>query len=187
MKKILPLAYQEEVSQFSSWFFSWGIALTILGGLAIYAATFTTIASVVFIGFLITLCGSIVLLDTFTFWWGKWSGFLMHMVMSLVYIAVGLMLIENPLLASATLTLILGIFYLFMGLVRISYSLAMRVAKWQWTFVNGFISLLLGILIITNLPSASLFIIGLFVGLDILFIGLVYLMIGLTGRRIVSA
>lgn len=177
----------QDLQAYHGWFLAWGVALFILGLLAVSAATFTTVVSMIFIGLMITFAGAVILVDTFTFWWKRWSGFLIHLVLSLLYIFVGLTLINDPALASTTLTLLLGVFYLCIGVSRIFYALSMRsLAKWQWRFLNGFVSFLLGLLILTNLPAASLFVIGLFVGIDLLFSGIAYIMMAMASRRLLG-
>jgi uncharacterized membrane protein HdeD (DUF308 family) len=165
------------------WFFLWGIVLFILGICAISAATFTTFLSVVFIGFMITLAGCVIVLDSFTFW-RKQKGFLLHLLMGILYVAVGFMLIESPLAGSISLTFLLGVFYLVIGLFRLFHSSSLRAPRWGWNFFNGLISALLGILILMNWPESSLYIIGLFVGIDLLFCGWAYMMAALSARAV---
>jgi uncharacterized membrane protein HdeD (DUF308 family) len=175
-----------DLKAYSGWFLAWGVTLLVLGIIAVSAATFTTLLSVIFIGTLIAISGAIILINTFLFWQRKWPGFLLHLVMSLLYLFIGMMLISNPLLGSATLTLFFGVFLLLVGVSRIIYSLSVRVIRWQWSFINGFISLLLGILIITNLPSVSLFMLGLFIGIDLIFCGIAYIMMALGARALLA-
>jgi uncharacterized membrane protein HdeD (DUF308 family) len=165
-------------------FLLWGIALTVLGLAAISAATFTTIATVIFLGILILLSGVVVIVDTFTFWWGQWRGFFLHLLMGVLYTAVGIMLVQTPVEGSMSLTLILGILYVLLGASRLSFSLSTRLPRWKWSCFNGVISLLLGILILANWPESSLFIIGLFVGIDLLFCGISYVMTALAARSL---
>jgi len=176
----------QDLRAYWGWFFAWGVLIFLLGIIAISAATFTTLLSVILLGFLILIGGAIVLVDTFTFWWGRWPGFTLHLIMSLIYIILGIMLINNPVVGSVTLTLFLGIFFILIGISRIIYSLSVRVIRWQWSFINGFISLLLGFLIVTNLPTTSLFIIGVFIGVDLLLCGLAYMMIALGAKRLLT-
>lgn len=166
------------------WFFIWGLLLLILGVVAISAATLTTILSVLFLGFLLLISGIVIIIDTFSFWWHKWSGFILHLILGILYVAVGVMLIKSPLSASISLTLLLGAFYLTIGIFRIIYSLSVRVPRWGWSFFNAIISLLLGILILSSWPQSSLFIIGLFVGIDLIFTGWVYIMAALAARSL---
>jgi uncharacterized membrane protein HdeD (DUF308 family) len=165
------------------WFFLWGIALLILGIFAIGAATFTTLLSIVLLGFIILIGGIVIILDSFTFWRGR-NGFLLHLLMGVLYIVVGCMLINSPLAGSISLTLLLGIFYLVLGLFRLYYSFSLRSPRWGWNFFNGLISALLGVFILMSWPESSLYIIGLFVGIDLLFCGWAYIMAALSAKAI---
>jgi len=163
-------------------FMLWGVALVLLGLFAISAAAFTTMLSVVILGFVFFLGGAIIAADTFSFWWGKWSGFILHSVVALLYFYVGLTLIGNPVESAAPLTMLIGVFYLVIGAFRIGTSSSLQVPGWGWNLVNGIISFILGLLIITNWQEASFFIIGLFVGIDLLFLGWTYIMAALAAK-----
>ncbi len=167
-------------------FLLWGIALMILGCVAISTAAFTTMLSVVLLGFFIFFSGSIMALDTFTFWWNKWSGFFLHAILALLYIAAGLMLINNPVEGSISITFLLGIFYTVAGIFRIGFATSLQAPKWKWSFLNGIITLVLGILILNSWPDSSLFIIGLFVGIDLFFVGWVYVMGALAAHNVMT-
>jgi len=158
------------------WFFVWGIALIVLGALAVSFATFTTLLSVIVLAGLIFASGIVIIIDAFTFWWEKWSGFFLHLIMGLLYAIVGVMLLRSPVLASISLTLLLGVLYLMLGIFRIIYSLWFRLPRWGWSFFSGLLGLLLGVLILAEWPASSLFIIGLFVGIDLIVVGWVYVM-----------
>lgn len=168
------------------WFFAWGLLLLILGLCAISVAAFTTLISVIFLGALILISGIVIIIDSFKFWRGKGGGFILHLIMGILYVVVGAMLIESPILGAISLTLILGVFYLVLGAVRVIYSLSLRTPSWGWSFVSGLIALILGLLILANWPAASLLIIGLFVGIDLLFVGWTYIMVSLFGRSLLN-
>ena len=161
-----------------------GIVLFALGIFAIYASTFTTLVSVIFLGFVLFVGGVLIAFDTFSFWWKKWNGFFVHLIVAILYLAVGICLIKDPVQSLITLTLLLGIFYIAAGVLRIAFSAALQSPQWGWSWLNGLITLLLGILIIVSWPGSSLFIIGLFVGIDLLFAGWSYIMAALAGRRL---
>lgn len=165
-------------------FLTWGIILVILGLFAIYAAAIATLISVVSLGFIILFCGAVLLLDTTTFWWKKWGGFTLHFIVALLYLIVGVTLISNPVQASISLTLLLGIFYLVIGLFRIGYSISMQAPQWGWALFNGIIAFLLGALILSSWPASSLFIIGLFVGIDLVVVGWTYIMFAIAAHGI---
>lgn len=169
------------------YFLLWGLALIILGLCAIYFATATTLISVVIIGILFFIAGIVVIIDTFQFWWRKWSGFSWHLLMGLLYLIAGILLFSGPLLGAVSLTLFLGSFFLVIGIFRIIYSLSVRFPKWGWNLFSGIISVILGCLILAEWPESSLFIIGLFVGIDLLVIGWTYVMVALTAKSLSNA
>jgi uncharacterized membrane protein HdeD (DUF308 family) len=174
-------------SRYWAAFFIWGLLLVILGIIAIYIAELTTLISVIFLGVVILVGGIVIIFDSFAFWWGTWSGFFLHLIMGILYLAVGASLIANPILAAVSLTLLLGIFYIVIGVFRVSYSLSLRVARWGWNFLSGFISILLGVLILAGWPALSLWLIGVFVGIDLVFGGLAYIMSGLYAHSLKKA
>lgn len=165
------------------WFLLWGILFIVLGVIAISATFLTTIITVVFLGALIFVAGIVNLIDTFSYWRGKWGGFVLHLVMSILYLLVGIMLVTNPVAASISLTLLLGLLYLILGIFRLIYSLSLRIPRWGWGVASGIITILLGLLILASWPASSLFIIGLFVGIDLLFWGWAYVMAALSTQH----
>ncbi len=166
------------------WFLLWGIGLIILGLLSISESAFATLISVVIFGYLIFFSGAIVLIDTITFWRGRWRGFLLHLVVALLYLTIGFILIMNPVEGSVSLTLLLGLFYLVIGVFRIGMSTSARLPNWGWSLFNGIVTVILGMLILSSWPASSLFIIGLFIGIDLVFLGVSYIMYALAAQKI---
>ena len=176
--------YHAAFNQNKHGFLAWGIALVILGLLAIFYSTFTTLLSIVVLGFVIFVAGAFIIVDTFSFWWGKWTGFFLHLLMGILYLAAGLMLINSPVMGSISITLLLAILYIIVGFFRIVYSMSMRMPRYGWSLFNGIITLLLGILILAQWPMTGLFIIGLFIGIDLVFCGWAYIMSAMAARSL---
>lgn len=169
------------------WMLVWGIILIILGVLAIGASVLTTIVSVIFLGIMLIAGGIIVIIDSFSLFHHKWGVFLWRLGMGILYVIVGFMLIQRPLLGSISITLFLGIFYLVIGISRLIDAFSGRLPQWGWAFFSGLVSLLLGILILINWPVSGLFIIGLFIGIDLLILGWAYVMTSIAMHaRVVS-
>lgn len=168
------------------WFFFFGLVLMVLGLVAISAATFTTMISIIFLGVLLTIGGVVILLDTFRSWWKKWGIFAFHFVLGILYIVAGYYLINSPVLGSISITLLLGVFYTIIGLFRLISTAVWKTPRWGWGFFSGLISFLLGILILNNWPESSLFIIGLFVGVDLFVAGWTYMMVSLAAMKLVK-
>lgn len=166
------------------WFFLWGVLLSALGIYALYETTMATIVSVLILGAVILASGIVILIDTLTFWWRKWSGFVLHLLMAFIYIAIGVMLIRSPLVSSISLTFILGILYIVLGAFRIMFSITIRTPRWQWNLFNGLLTFLLGILIMSQWPESGFYIIGLFIGIDLLFCGVAYIVAALEAKQL---
>lgn len=166
------------------WFFAWGILLVLLGVLAITYSAATTVVSVVFFGFLLAISGVVIIFDSFKSSWGKWSVFSMHLAMGILYLAAGVILIKGPLAGSITLTLLLAIFYIVLGLFRTVSCLTREVSNRGWRLVSSILTLILGILILIEWPMSGLFIIGLFIGIDLIFTGWIFIVSALTARQV---
>lgn len=166
------------------WFLVWGILLVVAGAYALAASVLTTMITVLVLGALLLIAGVVIALDAFSFWRQSGGTFFLHLLMGILYIIAGAYLIEHPTAAAVSLTLLLGVFYLVLGAFRISYSLTSQWVSWGWWLLNGVITFLLGVLILIHWPESSLFILGIFVGVDLFFLGWAYIMIALSARSI---
>ncbi|MCS5710089.1 HdeD family acid-resistance protein [Candidatus Berkiella aquae] len=168
------------------WFLAWGLILFCLGLAAIGAAIFTTLLSVMFLGGLFIFGGVIIVIDSFHYWKGTGKSFYLNLLMGILYFAFGLMLIINPLVGAATLTLLLSVLFVLLGMARIMYASSTRFPQWGWMLFSGILTLVLGILIVVGWPASSLYVIGLFIGIDLVFGGWAYIMAALMGRMLVK-
>lgn len=100
---------------------------------------------------------------------------------------VGLLLLTRPWQGILAITLILSIFFAIEGLVKLVTAFKMRPAKsWGWMAVSGLVTLALGLIIWFAWPADAIWIIGLIVGIDLLFGGLTTIMVSLIMRDILS-
>jgi uncharacterized membrane protein HdeD (DUF308 family) len=101
-----------------------------------------------------------------------------------LYVLAGFVTFENPLLAAALLTLLLGCALLVSGIMRIVLAFSMKEGTpWMWVAVSGAITLLLGLIILAHWPVSSLYILGIFLGIDLIFAGMGWIGIGLGLKR----
>lgn len=164
-------------------FLIWGGLLAILGLVAISAAAFTTMITIVILGFLLLASGIVIGIDALTYRRSPWQSFFLHFLLALLYIIVGLLFIINPMHSSVYLTFWLGVLFIVIGAMRIIFSTSARTPNWIWGVINGFITLILGILILSSWPESSLVIIGIFVGVDLLFTGITYAMLAIAAHQ----
>jgi uncharacterized membrane protein HdeD (DUF308 family) len=165
-----------------------GITMVVLGTLAIadpFITSFTTFAAVLILGFVLMVAGIMQIISSF--WAGKWSGMLLHMLIGVLYGVTGYMIIDQPGVSMLVLTKFIAIFLIVAGVFRIVTALVTRFNDWGWVLLNGVISLLLGLIINRQMPEAALWVIGLFIGIELLFNGWAWIMLSLGLRRIGTA
>ena len=159
-----------------------GIALVILGSLCIIDPFVPTLASVFVLGFILMAAGITQIVSSF--WAGKWSGMLMHMLIGVLYVVVGYMIVDAPVINMVLITKFIAIFLIVSGVFRMISALVVRFPDWGWALLNGGVTLLLGIIINRQLPEAALWVIGLFVGIEMLFNGWAWVMLALDLRAV---
>jgi uncharacterized membrane protein HdeD (DUF308 family) len=164
------------------WLLALGVALIILGLLAITFSLIATLATMVMFGILLLLGAGAQIANAI--WSRRWRGFFLHLLISILYFIVGLLLLEHPIPAAAGLTLVVAAFLLVEGLIRIVVSVVERFPAWGWSLLNGVISFILGLMIWRQWPWDALWVIGLFVGIDMLFSGWMWVMLALAVRSI---
>lgn len=162
------------------WFLGFGILLIVLGTLAVGAATFTTFVSIFLIGVLL-LAGGIAKV-IYSFWAKDWGGFFISLLVGLLYGVTGAIFLAKPVQAAAGLTLLIGSLFVVSGCFKIASSIVARFANWGWLLFSGIVSLILGILVLSEWPLASLWIIGLFIGIDMIIYGWTWVILSISAR-----
>lgn len=158
-------------------FLALGVALAVLGTICIIHPFLASVTSVVFLGFLM-LAGGVAQVVS-SFWAGKWSGMLTHLLVGALYGIVGFMIIDAPVENTLLLTKLLAIFLIVVGVLNILSALIQRFPGWSWVLLNGGVTFLLGLLINRQWPSSALWVIGLFIGIEMIFNGCAWIMLAL--------
>ncbi len=161
------------------WFLVLGIAMVVIGTFAISWACIVqiTVAATWLFGFLMIAGGIAEIVNSF--YAGRWSGTLVHLLLGVLYAAVGLMIVDQPEGSAIQLTLIIAIFLIVSGIFRIVFAISERFTGWGWVLLNGAVTLFLGILIYKQWPSSGLWVIGLFIGIDLIFNGWAWIMLAI--------
>ena len=170
------------------WFLVLGITLVVIGLLAISTSFITALITVTIFGMLILMAGIAQVISAFSS--PKWAGLFLSLVLGLLYIVVGLMLIDSPAPAAAGLTLLIAVFLMVGGVFRIATALTMRFRHWGLCLLNGVISLMLGVIIWRHMLSgdlAALRVIGIFVGIEILLSGASWIAFAIAAKNLPTA
>jgi uncharacterized membrane protein HdeD (DUF308 family) len=158
-----------------------GFASVVLGTVALGASGIVTLASVLFFGWLLVIGGAVQAVHAF--WFRRWGGFFRHLLGGVLGIVVGGLMVAHPVAGAESLTLLLAAFFVVGGVFRIMTAVAIRFPSWGWTLMSGAVTLLLGIVIWRQWPISALWVIGTFVGIDLIFDGWSLVMLGMRVRQ----
>lgn len=159
-----------------------GIVLLVLGIGAIGWSLLATLTGVMVFGILL-LFGSLFQIVS-AFWARRWRGFVAHFLVGVLYLIAGVFMVDHPLQAAVGLTLLIAICLTTGGIMRIVLSLLERFEGWGWVLLNGVISLILGVGIWRQWPVSGFWVIGLFLGIEMVLSGWSWIMLGLAARSI---
>ena len=166
-------------------FFALGLVSILVGLLAIGAPHVWTEKFVVVIGVLLLITGVTEVIHAVLV--RSLPGFAMHLLSAALYLFVGVFVLEAPVRAAVVLTLVLAASFFVGGVLRIIFSRVERFPGWQWVLFNGLVDLFLGVLIWRGWPESSLWVIGLLVGIELIFHGWSWVILALTARAYVPA
>jgi uncharacterized membrane protein HdeD (DUF308 family) len=161
-----------------------GVALIVLGTVAIIAAVATTLISVMVFGWLLLIGG--IIQSVHAFWVRPWSGLLLQLLIGVLNIVVGLLIVANPGASALALTLLMAAFFVVGGIFRIVTAAEEHFPGRGWALFSGLINILLGILIWAQWPASAFWVIGLFIGIDLIFTGWWFIALAAMAKRLTS-
>jgi uncharacterized membrane protein HdeD (DUF308 family) len=160
-----------------------GVIAILIGCVAILVPAVASVGTAIFIGWILLIAGGFLIAAAFTA--HSIGTVVLRLAWALLTVLVGLWLIVEPHHGTLTLTLVLGIYFLFMGLTRIAVAFAARGQQGAGLVgLSGFAGLLIGILVLAKFPSSADWAIGLLVGVDLIFAGWSLVSVALIGRDI---
>ena len=184
--KLDPEQWRQEftkaIKAHSKWFTGVGIAFIVLGAAAVLLPQIFTLVAEQFIGWLFLIGGIILAFKCFQ---AKGAPAIIGSVIRAVLsLAVGVLLVAFPGEGVITLTLLLIAFFGAEGIVRIVLAFKLRPTQnWGWVLVNGLINIVLAVLIWSGLPGTAVWVLGLLVGIDMVFFGLSMIMLALGANK----
>jgi len=160
------------------WFAGLGALFVIAGLLALGNLMAGTLVSVLFIGAMMAVAGIAHIIHAFQV--RDWGSFAIWLLTGLLYTIAAGLIAYNPLLGASVLTLFIGFALIASGAMRIVVAFAMRSHPgWAWMLAAGAITFLLGFMIAMHWPTDSLWVLGMFLGIDLLFTGVALVSWGL--------
>jgi uncharacterized membrane protein HdeD (DUF308 family) len=176
----LDVRIPAELAHNWGWFLAFGVALVALGTAAVARAVVATVVSMLFFGWLLLFAAGIEVAQTIMV--GRWAGMFSHLVGAVLFGVFGLLIVWRPLVTAEILTLLMGAFFLVTGLFHIVAPAMIALPDWGWHVLNGIITLVLGVLVLAQWPVSGLWVIGLFVGIELIFYGIAWIALALDLR-----
>ena len=170
------MTYQETIHDTAprglrTWLWIAGIASIVMGALAIIFPFAATLAAELVIGAILVVSGIVELIRAFVMRRKgnpTWNG-----LFGLAALVAGAILLVWPLQGMVTLTIVVGVFFLLGGALKLVAGFGLRpFPGWGWIGFSGALSVLLGLLLLFGLPGTALWAVGLLVGIDLIFLGI---------------
>lgn len=160
------------------WFVALGVLFVVAGLVSLGNVMIGTLVSVLFIGALMTVAGIAHIIHAFQV--REWGAFALWLLTGILYTAAGVLIAYHPVFGASVFTLFIGFMLIASGVMRIIVAFRMRGhAGWVWILLAGLVTLLLGLIIAAHWPVDSLWVLGMFLGIDLLFTGVALVSWGL--------
>ena len=160
-----------------------GIVAIVIGCIAILLPELFSLGAAVFVGIVLVIVSAFLAAAAFAA--HGVGSFIARLAWALLTFVVGLWLILEPHNGTLTLTLVLGIYFLLMGLMRVTVAFLGRgQPNAVWVGLSGICGLIIGILVLAKFPSSADWAIGLLIGIDLIFAGWSLIMVAQVGKEV---
>jgi uncharacterized membrane protein HdeD (DUF308 family) len=150
-----------------------GVVLIAAGILVLADVTVATWISAFIIGIIAIVGGAFEILHAF--WTKGWGGFLWQILLGALYVAVGIVLVSQPVSGALVLTYVIGLLLLVSGIVRVFLSFSHWDEAGWVMLISGVFGILAGLVILTGFPMTGLWVLGLLLGVDLISHGVAWL------------
>ena len=161
-----------------------GVILIFVGCIAILVPAVASVGTAIFIGWLLVILAAFLTAAAFSA--HSVGSVAVRLAWALLTFIVGIWLIVEPHNGTLTLTFVLGVYFLLMGITRITVAFMSRgQPNAGLVGLSGAAGLIIGILVLVKFPSSADWAIGLLVGIDLIFAGWTLTSVALVGRDVV--
>jgi uncharacterized membrane protein HdeD (DUF308 family) len=162
--QVMRDAMRQTVKRHSLWYLVQGGLMVITGIFALLYPVFSSLAVVVFLGWLLIISGitqgiSLIGARNVPHFWLQ----LISVVLSVV---IGLMFVRNPGQGLFTLAMLLIVYFMVEGISKVIFSLTIRpFPNWGWVLGSGLVGILAAVYLWSSLPVKAMWLLGLLLGL----------------------
>ncbi len=164
------------------WFVALGVVQLVLGIVAWFDVIAFTIAGVIFIGAMLLVAGVFQIVHAFMD--RGWKGFVLDLLVGILYVIGGFLLMAEPLEGSVIITILVAVALIVGGVLRIVIGVQHRHMPGWWLLVaGGVISLLVGLMLYMMLPWSGLWVVGTLIAVELIVHGVSWIQFGLALRN----
>lgn len=168
------------------WFMVLGVLLIVIGVFAWIEVVAATLAGVLLLGAALLVGGLFQIIHAFTV--RRWSGFLLHILMGVLYALGGFLIMAEPVRGAVLVTVFLVACLAVAGIMRIVLAIQHRELRgWLLSLFSGLITLLIAVLLYVTLPWSGLWVIGTLIAVELIIQGITWVHFGLILRRLSGA
>jgi len=160
----------DELHENKRWIMLLGIFLVVLGIIALSFAMVATLVSVLFFGMILIISGIVQGIYGFRPAETK-SGLNFELIFGILSIIAGGLIATNLTATALSMTMVLAAFLILGGIYRIIVSTTNEFTGKSWILLSGILSLLLGLMVFAKWPLSGLYVIGVCIGIDLIFFG----------------
>lgn len=159
----------------------WGWVVLIAGVLALMSPLVSGMTIAIMVGVLMMVAGVTRLIDAFQ-GGGFWSGLL-----GVISAVAGLVVVIHPALGLASITMVLIVYFLVLGVSEIIGAFQFRPEQgWGFLLFSGMVSVLLSYMIWSQWPLSGAWAVGVLVGIQLIFSGITMITLGSAVKRLAS-
>lgn len=168
------------------WTLFLGILFLVCGIFAIIAPLAAGVGLQFFLGWLLVITGIVEAVRAFQS--TGWKGFLLDLLLAVIYVGGGLLLVFRPLAGLLAMGTLIPFFFIVEGIFRIILSIRMEKGSgWGWVLFHGIFSIFVGVLLFSQWPFSALWVPGLIVGIWMIYVGVTTTAIATAVRRALKA
>lgn len=165
--EVLREALRQTVKRHSFWYLVQSGLMVLAGILALAFPFFSSVALVVFLGWLLIVAGLVQAIGLLGaravphFW--------LQLVSVALFVVVGALFLHNPGDSLLALTLLIVVFFMVEGISRVIFALTIRpFPNWGWVLLSGVLGIALALFLWASLPVTAFWLIGLLLGIQLI-------------------
>lgn len=176
----------QQLKKLSGWGMVWGFLTILFGFMAISAPYVSGRAVALLVGIALLAAG--ISMTIFSFQAPSLGKLMVKLLFGGLTVLVGIAVVAQPGMALVKLTVLLGVYFLFDGFMTFIVAWNVKPQNgWGWLVFNAFVTVVLGVMILKGWPETALWVVGMLVGIRLVFSGITMFTLGTAGRQLATS